>query len=72
MRQLGLKSDIAAADLAQAIRRRLHYKDDDLQNLLHEIEAGLYDPGLTGAAALELAQRLSVHARKLQLTSYNL
>jgi hypothetical protein len=69
-RQLGLKNDIAAADLARAIRNRLGYKDDSLQDLLHAVETALYDPGLQESKALDLAQQLSWHTQRLQLISH--
>jgi hypothetical protein len=68
-RQLGLKNDTPGADVARAIRTRLAYKDDSLQDLLQAIESALYDPELTETKALDLAQQLSLHARKLQLIS---
>lgn len=69
-RQLGLKADASAADLARAIHNRLGYKDDSLQELLVRIEAALYDPQLQERAALELVQQLHFHARRLQLISF--
>ncbi len=69
-RQLGLNAEVPAADLARAIRNRLNYKDDSLQDLLRDIEAAMYDPELTEARALELVQQLSLHARSLLLISY--
>jgi hypothetical protein len=69
-RQLGLKTDVPAADLARAIRNRLGYKNDDLRDLLVRIEAALYDPELQEGAALELVQQLHSHARRLQLISF--
>jgi hypothetical protein len=69
-RQLGLRTDIPAADLARAIRNRLGYKDDRLQDLLVRIESALYDPELPEALALELVQQLHFHARRLQLISF--
>jgi hypothetical protein len=69
-RQLGLKTDIPAPDLARAIGNRLGYKDDSLQDLLVRIETALYDPELQEAAVLELVQQLHFHARRLQLISF--
>jgi Domain of unknown function (DUF4350) len=69
-RQLGLKTDIAAPELARAIRNRLGYKDDSLQDLLVRIETALYDPELQEAAALEMVQHLHSYARRLQLISF--
>jgi hypothetical protein len=69
-RQLGLKTDAAAPDLARAMRNRLGYKDSSLQDLLVRIESALYDPELQEAAALELVQQLHSHARRLQLISF--
>jgi Domain of unknown function (DUF4350) len=69
-RQLGLKTGVPAPDLARAIRNRLGYKDDSLQDLLVRIEAALFDPELKEAAALELVQQLHSHARRLQLISF--
>lgn len=69
-RQLGLKTDVSAPDLARAIRNRLRYKDDSLQDLLVRIEDALYDPQLQEATALELVQQLHFHAIRLQLISF--
>jgi hypothetical protein len=69
-RQLGLKTDAPAADLARGLRNRLGYSDDSLQDLLVRIEAAMYDPELPEAAALELVQQLNFHARRLQLISF--
>jgi len=68
-RQLGLKGDIASNDLARAIRTRLGYKDDSLQDLLQAIESALRDPELQEAKALGLAQELSLQTHRLQLIS---
>src|SRR5262249_23871212 len=68
-RQLGLRADIPAPDLARAIRSRLGYKDDSLRDLFQTIEATLYDPELQEATALQLAQQLSLHTRRLRLIS---
>jgi hypothetical protein len=69
-RQVGLKIDVPAPDLARAIRNRLGYKDDSLHELLVRIEAALYDPELPEALALELVQQLHSYARRLQLISF--
>jgi hypothetical protein len=69
-RQLGLKNDIESNDLARAIRNRLGYKDDSLQDLLQAIESALQDPELQETRALDLAQQLSLHSRHLQLISH--
>jgi hypothetical protein len=69
-RQLGVKADVAAVDLARAIRNRLHSQDMALESLLKSIESALYDPDLTERTALKLAQQLSVHAHNLQLMSH--
>ncbi|HKF23931.1 MAG TPA: DUF4350 domain-containing protein [Candidatus Angelobacter sp.] len=69
-RQLGLKRDVPVADLARAVRNRLGYKDDSLQDLLQAIERALYDPELQESKALELAQQLSFHAQRLQNISH--
>jgi hypothetical protein len=69
-RQLGVKADVTAVDLARAIRNRLHYQDTALESLLKTIESALYDSDLTERTALELAQQLSVHAHNLQLMSH--
>jgi hypothetical protein len=68
-RQLGLHADVPAGDLARAIRNRLGYKDDSLLDLFQTIDAALYDPELQEAKALQLAQQLSLHARRLRLIS---
>ena len=66
-RQLGLKSDVSAADLAQALGSRFGYKDSQLAPLLQEIENALYDSDLKEARALDLVQQLSYHEQRLKL-----
>jgi hypothetical protein len=68
-KQLGLKSDIPAADLARAIRNRLRYKDPGLEDTLHAIEATRHGPELSEAQTLELVQQLSRHAYNLKFIS---
>lgn len=69
-RQLGLKNDLPAGDLAQALRNRLGYKDDSVHDLLLRTESAMYDPGLREVQALELAQQLNFLSRRLQLISF--
>jgi Domain of unknown function (DUF4350) len=69
-RQLGLKTDVPTLDLARAVRNRLGYRDDNVQELLQEIESAMYDPQLRENAALKLVQQLSIHTRRLQLISF--
>ena len=66
-RQLGLKSDVSAPDLAQALGSRFGYKDSQLGPLLQEIEKALYDSELKEARALDLVQQLSYHEQRLKL-----
>jgi hypothetical protein len=68
-RQLGINTDIPAADLAHAVKNRLRYKDDSLANLLQQIENALHAPELAEPYALNLAQQLSFHTRNLKLIS---
>jgi len=68
-RQLGIHTDIPAADLANAVKNRLRYKDDSLANLLQQIENALHAPELAEPYALNLAQQLSFHTRNLKLIS---
>jgi uncharacterized protein DUF4350 len=68
-RQLGIAADIAAPELARALKLRLRYTDDRLAELLQEIESALYAPELSEAHALELVQRLSLHTQNLKLIS---
>jgi hypothetical protein len=68
-RQLGIHTDIPAADLAHAVKNRLRYKDDSLANLLQQIENALHAPELAEPYALNLAQQLSFHTRNLKLIS---
>jgi Domain of unknown function (DUF4350) len=69
-RQLGLKNDTPTPELARAVRNRLGYRDDSVQELLQEIESAMYDPQLRESTALKLVQQLNVHTRRLQLTSF--
>ncbi|HEY6273359.1 MAG TPA: DUF4350 domain-containing protein [Terriglobales bacterium] len=69
-RQLGLKTDIPAHDLARAVRYRLSYRDDNVQELLQAIETAMYDPELREDTVLKLVQQLNVHTRRLQLISF--
>ena len=69
-RQLGMKPDAPTADLARAVRNRLGYSDDSVQELLQSIEAAMYDSELREDAALKLVQQLNIHTRRLQLISF--
>lgn len=69
-RLLGVKTDLTPAELARAVRNRLGYKDDRLQELLAAIEDALYDPQLREDTALGLVQQLNLHARRLLLISF--
>jgi hypothetical protein len=69
VRQLGLKPDVSAADLARAIRDRLGYKDKDLEETLRQIESAPYGPDLGERTTLDLVQRLSHHAYNLKFIS---
>lgn len=69
VRQLGLKPDVSAADLARAIHDRLGYKDKDLDETLRQIESAPYGPDLTESRTLDLVQRLSRHAYNLKFIS---
>jgi hypothetical protein len=64
-RQLGIRQDVPAADLARALKNRLRYKDDSLAELLRQIENALHNPELRETQALELAQQLNRHAQDL-------
>jgi hypothetical protein len=66
-RQLGIRQDVPAADLARALKNRMRYKDDSLAELLRQIENALHNPELQEAQALELVQQLNRHAQKLKL-----
>src|SRR5207237_4170983 len=66
-RQLGIRQDVPAADLARALKLRLRYKDVSLAELLQQIENALHNPELREAQALELVQQLNQHAQKLKL-----
>ena len=66
-RQLGIRQDVPAADLARALKNRMRYKDDSLAALLRQIETALHNPELQEAQALELVQQLDRHAQKLKL-----
>jgi len=66
IRQLGLRADISAKELARSIRTRLGYKDEGLEKTLEQIEASKYGPELTEAQALDLVQQLSRHAYNLK------
>jgi hypothetical protein len=67
IRHLGLKPDVSATELARALRKRLGYKDEKLEDLLQRIEAALYDPDLNEPRALEMVQELNSHSRHLGL-----
>jgi len=66
-RQLGIRQDVPAADLARALTNRMRYKDDSLAELLRQIENALHNPELQEAQALELVQQLNQHTHKLKL-----
>jgi hypothetical protein len=66
-RQLGIRSDVPAPELARALKNRLRYKDNALDDLLQQIEIALHNPELSEAWALELVQQLSRHTQNLKL-----
>ncbi len=66
-RQLGIRNDIPAPELARALKNRLRYKDNALDDLLQQIETALHNPELSEAWALELVQQLSRHTQNLKL-----
>jgi hypothetical protein len=68
-RQLGLKPDVRAADLARAIHDRLGYKDKGLDETLQQIESAAYGPDLSESQTLALVQQLSRHAYNLKFIS---
>jgi hypothetical protein len=65
-RQLGIQSDVAAPELARALKNRLRYKDDTLDDLLQQVEIALHNPELPEARALELVQQLGRHTQNLK------
>src|SRR5262249_45190684 len=71
IRQLALKPDVSATELARAVRKRLGYKDEKVEDLLQRIEAALYDPDLSESRALEMVQELNSHSRQLGLIAVN-
>lgn len=66
-RQLGIRPDVSASELAYAVKNRMRYKDNDLGDLLEQIESALHNPELSEAGALDLAQKLSHYMQKLKL-----
>src|SRR6266853_2006505 len=66
-RQLGIRNDIPAPELARALKNRLRYKDNALDDLLQQIETALHNPELSEAWALALVQQLSRHTQNLKL-----
>ncbi|HWX54196.1 MAG TPA: DUF4350 domain-containing protein [Verrucomicrobiae bacterium] len=66
IRQLGLRADVSAGDLARSIRSRLGYKDPGLEKTLVAIEASKRGTELSEEQALELVQQLSRHAYNLK------
>lgn len=66
-RRLGIASDVAAPELAQALKSSLRYADDQLPELFSQIETALSNPELSEARALELVQRLSFHMQNMKL-----
>lgn len=68
-KRLGLRARTDSGDLAAAVQRRMGYREPGLEDTLRQVESALLDPEVSEARALELAQRLSLYARHLQLTS---
>src|SRR5579872_3261435 len=69
IQRLGLRSGADPAELAAASRRRMRYHEPGLEDMLRQTEAGLLEPEITEARALDLAQQLNFHARHLRLIS---
>ena len=70
-RRLGFKPDIAAEDLARALRSRLGYKDESLAGLLRRIEAALAQDEPAEATVLNLTQELNRHTQNLKFVQEN-
>jgi len=66
-RALGAPPDMAAADLAGAVRDRWRLKDRSVDDLLQECESARGSADLSPRAALRLVQSLSDWTAKLQL-----
>lgn len=66
-RRLGLRTDVAADDLARSVQNRLSYKDSSLPELLRRIEATLAQDEPDEEVALGLAQELNRHMQNLKL-----
>jgi hypothetical protein len=66
-RQLGLNPDAPAAELARALKSRLRYKDNTLDELFAQIENALHSPELSEKWALALAQQLAHRTHDLKL-----
>ncbi len=66
-RQLGLRPDASAADLARALRSRMGYKEEGLEKLLQDIETTLRYGEPKEEAALKLLQELNRHMQNLKL-----
>jgi hypothetical protein len=68
-RQLGINQDVPAAELARALKHRLRYRDNTLEDLLQQIENALHNPELSEVYVLDLVQQLNRHAQNLKLIS---
>jgi hypothetical protein len=64
-RQMGIHQDVPAPELARALKNRLRYSDNTLEELLQQIEIALHNPELGEAQVLELVQQLNRHAQDL-------
>lgn len=68
-RQLGMNPDAPTSELARALKTRLRYKDDELDQLFEQIENALRSPELSEKYALELAQQLAQRTHDLKFIS---
>lgn len=66
-KRLGLRSDIDAQEIGRCTRERLAYHNADFVQLLEACEAGIRNPNLSDARALQLIQLLHQHACNLEL-----
>lgn len=69
IRRLGLRKDVSSSELLESARKKLAYRDPDLEETFRQVLNGLNDPEIKEAKVLELVQKLNQHARNLKLIS---
>lgn len=67
IRRLGLRNDVSSAELVEATRKKLGYRDPEFEETIRQVLKTLQDPDIKETQVLELAQKLNQHIHNMKL-----